>query len=281
MLKERLSSFNPKEQILVHYVIEHPYEVLGMSITELAKQTEISTATISRFCKALHFEGFSAFKIKLSAELHRSASHGMVYQDIVAGNSVSHILQAVQSNHQQSIADTTRVQDIAMLERAVTALHEAHRIDLYGIGTSSVVAMDFHQKLLRIGKSCVILTEPHMQLTSATNLTSHDVAMAISYSGETPEAIEALTCAQASGATLISLTKYGANSLSQLAHIPLFTSSLEAGMRRGDMASRIAQLHLIDILFTILVSQYFNHYVPRLEKTFQNVEAYKKKQRRD
>jgi len=55
----------------------------------------------------------------------------------------------------------------------------------------------------------------------------------------------------------------------------LFTSALEEGIRRGDMASRIAQLHVIDILFTCLVSQQFDEYVPPLERSHQMVQKYR------
>jgi len=45
-------------------------------------------------------------------------------------------------------------------------------------------------------------------------------------------------------------------------------------MRRGDMASRMAQLHLVDVLFVGLVSEYFDEYVPRLERSYQNVRRF-------
>ncbi|MNE88905.1 putative HTH-type transcriptional regulator YbbH [compost metagenome] len=115
-----------------------------------------------------------------------------------------------------------------------------------------------------------------MQITAASTLGKGDVALAISYSGETPETIDALRCAKDSGATTISLTQYGSNQLASLSDIALFSSSLEEGMRRGDMASRIAQLHVIDILFTGMVSMEFHDYIPKLESSYQNVQVYRK-----
>jgi hypothetical protein len=49
-------------------------------------------------------------------------------------------------------------------------------------------------------------------------------------------------------------------------------------MRRGDMASRMAQLHVVDILFIGLVSEHFEQYVPRLEASFQTVKLYTTKE---
>ncbi|MNW02439.1 hypothetical protein D3C71_1982210 [compost metagenome] len=51
-------------------------------------------------------------------------------------------------------------------------------------------------------------------------------------------------------------------------------------MHRGDMASRIAQLHLVDILFTALLSGQFDEHVPQLERSFQMVTQYRRKKGR-
>jgi DNA-binding MurR/RpiR family transcriptional regulator len=107
-------------------------------------------------------------------------------------------------------------------------------------------------------------------------LTAEDVVLAISYSGETPEIVDAVACAKERGATTISLTKHGPNTLATLTELQLFTSTLEAGVRRGDMASRIAQLFVLDVLFTGLLSTDFDTYVPRLEQSFQLVRRYRK-----
>jgi len=275
-IRERLPALHPKERTLAEYILEHPQEATRSSITELAERSGASAATITRFCRSMRFEGFTGFKLKLAEELAAPAEQQPTYQDIVAGNSLRRIAAAIEANHLRSIADTTRLLDFAALQRAVDALDRARRIDLYGVATSGIVAQDAYQKLIRIGKEARAFSDPHLQITSASNLGPGDVAFAISYSGETPETVDALLCAKAQGAVAISLTKYGSNALSRAADIALFASSLEEGMRRGDMASRIALLHVIDVLFIGLVSAQFDTYVPKLEQTYLNVKKIRK-----
>ncbi|OXM86440.1 MurR/RpiR family transcriptional regulator [Paenibacillus rigui] len=273
-IQEQIDTMNPKEKDIAGYVLAHPHHIIQMGITELAQQSGGSTATISRFCKLFHFAGFTEFKLKLAAELAQQTDT-QSYQDIVAGNPLERIVSAMESNHVRSITDTTRMLDLKQLQKAIDALKSARQIDLYGVATSGLIAQDFYQKLIRIGKRAVTFSDPHMQVTSASNLTKQDVALGISYSGETSETIAALRCAAENGATTISLTKFGTNTLTSLADISLFTSTLEEGMRRGDMASRIAQLHVIDILFVGLISDQFDDLVPRLEQSFQMVKKYR------
>lgn len=278
-IREQLPGLNPKEQALAAFITDHPQQVVRLSITELADQSQTSAATVSRFCKNFHAGGFSGLKMQLATELALQPAADS-YQDIVAGNTLERIVSAMEANHIRSISDTSRLLDPKLLEQAVAALHAAGQIDIYGVATSGVVAQDFYQKLVRIGKKATAFSDPHMQVTSASNLSDGDTAFAISYSGETPETIDALRCARERGATTVSLTKFGPNTLSALADIPLYTSSLEEGMRRGDMASRIAQLHVIDILFTGLISESFDDYVPKLELSYQMVKKYRKEKGR-
>ncbi|WP_409346977.1 MurR/RpiR family transcriptional regulator [Paenibacillus sp. MBLB4367] len=278
-IREQTSRFNKKELALAEFIVAQPQSVVSMNITELAELSHTSPATISRFCKTFHFTGFTDFKMKLAADLAQQPIE-MTYQDIVAGNPLNEIVAAIEKNHVRSIMDTTHLLDFRQLQLALHALRTARQIDLYGVATSGIVAQDFHHKLVRIGKRTSVFSDSHMQVTSASTLSAGDVAMAISYSGETPETIDALRCAKENGATTISLTKYGSTTLAGLSDIPLFTSSLEEGVRRGDMASRIAQLHVIDILFTGMVSEHFDEYVPMLEHSFQMVRKYRKEKGR-
>ena len=280
-LDHEMSKLSHMERKLAERILASPGEVIHMGIRELAEQCGTSPATVTRFCKVFHFKGFPDFKVKLAAEIAQS-DHGpqdgsSSYQDIVAGNPLSVIVEAMQANHLASIRDTTSLLNIERLEGVVDLLCKARRIDLYGMATSSIVAQDFYQKLIRIGVNCTAFADSHMQITSASTLSKGDVAFAISYSGETPETIDALACAGASGASTIALTSYGSSTLATKADIPLFSSSLEQGMRRGDMASRIAQLHIIDILFTGMVSTRFKDYIPKLEQSYLNVQQYRHK----
>ncbi|MNH96118.1 putative HTH-type transcriptional regulator YbbH [compost metagenome] len=275
-IDQNKEALNRQEQALAIFILGHAQTVVRMGITELAELSHTSPATISRFCKTFHFQGYTDFKMKLAAELAVQPTE-VSYQDIVAGNPLEQIISAMEANHLRSISDTTRLLDRKQLELALEALHGARHIDLFGVATSGVVAQDFYQKLIRIGKRATAFTDPHMQITAASNMKPGDVMLAISYSGESSETIEALLCAKEQGATTISLTKYGSNTLADCSDIKLFTSTLEEGMRRGDMASRIAQLHVIDILFASLVSEDFDAYVPRLEQSYQMVKKYRSK----
>ena len=59
-----LSSLNDLEMQVYHFIIKHPQSVSYMTIRDLAAQAGVSTTTVLRFCRKLHCDGWSEFRIR-------------------------------------------------------------------------------------------------------------------------------------------------------------------------------------------------------------------------
>jgi len=88
-----------------------------------------------------------------------------------------------------------------------------------------------------------------------------------SYSGETRDTIETCEIVKSTGATVITVTRYGRNLLNEMADIKLSISSAESMIRSGAMGSRIGQLTMVDILYTAVCSRLYDQVKPYLDKT--------------
>ena len=62
-------SLRPSEQRVASYVLGQPNRVAHMAIAELAEAVGVTDPTIARFCQALGFTGFKAFKVALAKSL--------------------------------------------------------------------------------------------------------------------------------------------------------------------------------------------------------------------
>ncbi|RKN78311.1 MurR/RpiR family transcriptional regulator [Paenibacillus ginsengarvi] len=265
-MKAILDQLKPSERKAADYILEHPKDVVKLSVQKLAEYSGVSEATIIRLTKTMNMKGFQELKLRIAGDLSSNIPTG-VYEEIKMGASVEEIIQAVSNNNKQSIQDTISVLSFEEVERAAEALAKARKIDVYGMGASAVIAQDIHQKLNRINWWCQAYADFHAQLTSAVTLTDRDVAFGISYSGQTNEIIESLSEAKKQGATIITLTKFGSSPVADLGDIRLFTSSVEQSIRSGAMASRIAQLNVVDILFITIASRQQDKVIPLLDKT--------------
>lgn len=267
-LKEMLNSLTSKEKVLAQFIIDFPSEAVNMSIAELAQACNTSVSTVVRLCKSAGYNGYKAFSRDLSIDLVQSqSSFTDEYGDIQPGSSVESVMNAVCANNVLAIENTLAVLKSGDLEKAVTAMIAAKRIDFYGTGTSGLVAMDACNKFIRINKLSMSSGDPHQQILSAAQLSAGDVAVLISYSGNTKDILETGETAKQTGATLISLTKYSKNPLTKLADICLYSSSADALVRSGAMGSRIGQLTVIDILYTAVTSIEYTRVKSQLDKT--------------
>lgn len=267
-IKEIANDLNPTENKIANYILNNAEEVIHLSIGVLAERSGTSQAAVVRFCKSIEYKGFKELKIDISSDLVMSQKEDEnKYTDIKAGDKLESIIENVCHNNKKSIDDSLAVLDYEQVRKAVSVLHKAKRIDFYGVGASGIIAMDAQQKFMRINKFSMAYTDPHLQVTAAANLKNGDVAVLLSYSGETNDIIDSLGVAKQSGATVISVTKYGKNTISEGADIKLFLSSPETSMRSGAMGSRIAQLNIIDILFSAVASIEYSHIKKYLDKT--------------
>jgi DNA-binding MurR/RpiR family transcriptional regulator len=261
-----LDQLKPSERRVAEFILAHPEEVVNLSVQKLAELSNVSEATVVRLARTLNMKGYQELKLRIAGDLNNPQKAGS-YQEIMMGGSTESIVRAVSSNNIQSIQDTMSVLSVEEVQRAAEALARARKIDVYGVGASAVIAEDLKQKLTRINYWCEAYSDFHAQLTSAVNLSERDVAVGISYSGQTEEIIQSLTEAKQQGATIVTLTKFGPSPVAELADIRLYTSSVEKSIRSGAMASRIAQLNVIDVLFITLVSSRQDEVIPILEKT--------------
>ena len=256
-IKEMYRSFNSTKKKIADYILENSEDILHITIKDLAENCGVSQAAVVRFCKQLQFNGFKDFKIDIASDVlnsNRDNEEEGKYTDIKPGDDLKSIIENVCINNKKSIDDTLSVLDYNEVKRAVDAVHKAKRIDFYGVGASWIVALDGMQKFMRIGKYSCAYSDAHLQVTAASTLQKGDVVFALSYSGETKDIIDAVKVAKESGALIVAVTKYGINMLSEISDINLFLSSPEVTMRSGAMASRIAQLNVIDIIFSGVAS---------------------------
>lgn len=266
-LKESLEALTRKEKLVADYILEFPNEVTEMSIEELAAASGTSTSSVVRLCKSLGYAGYKEFCRFLTADVSKADSGVIAYEDIHPGDSLESIARNVALCNMKAIENSLQILDLNKLNQAVEAISKAKRVDFYGVGSSCLVALDAHNKFMRINKITNANADPHVQVLTATTLKKGDVAVFISYTGETQDMLKIFDVVKKTMATTIAITRYGKNSLSEACAISLGTSSAESLIRSGAMSSRITHLTMIDILYTAVASKNYAQVKPYLDRT--------------
>ena len=264
-LRSAYPTLRPAERRVANQILDNPSEAVHLSITELATRSEVSDATVVKFCKRLGYKGFQEFKILLAQDV--AVQPEPIYGAVEPDNDVRTIKEKIFQANITALQDTAKVLDTEALESAVQAMARAREIHFYGLGASGIVALDAEQKFSRIGLLASAFVDAHMQITRAVLLKPQDVAIGLSYSGETLEIVEALQAARSAGAVTIAITNFSASTVAQKADLVLLTSSQENIFRSGAISSRIAQLSTIDTLFIAVALVDYTRSQESIEKT--------------
>lgn len=270
-------SLSTAEKKVADYFLGNVESVFNLPIAELAQEASVSKVTWVRFCKAIGFDGLKDLKKALFAQMHKIAdqSASEPYSDIREIVSTKTLIEGIRQNSIQAISDTAAMLDPNSLETAATAILNAKTVRIFGVGASGIVGEDLHSKLMRIGKYSYFSTDPHTQLTYASNMTPQDVAVLISMSGKTKEILEALSIARQRQTPTIALTRYSKTPLAQNADTVLYVSAPEISKRSGAMSSRLAQLMVIDALFTATAHMDYDTIAVNLERSHESTSSHR------
>ncbi|WP_299429329.1 MurR/RpiR family transcriptional regulator [uncultured Meiothermus sp.] len=250
---------------LIDYIVCNPKTVLSQSITELAEAAASSEPTAVRLFRRAGFRSFQDFKIRLAQSLVPGVSS--LNPEIAPSDTALQVLEKVFATSQITLKETLAHMDEEVLEQAVQRLLSARKIEVVGCGVSGIVALDTAHKFSRLGLLARSHHDPHFAAQVCALTDPDDLVLAISHTGSTRDVLDAVEQAKDNGATVIALTGLRRSPLTQLADLTLRTSSPESSYRSEAIASRIAQLCMVDALCVTLHLRLEPHSSERLRKT--------------
>ena len=261
--------FLPKAEARVAaYVLENRESVTRMSVKELADACDSSVATVVRFSRRMGAEGYTDFKIQLSAALVARGDENIELSNIGELDPVADIFAKVSSYAIKSIRDTQHILDTTALEQAVDLLDDAnrrgHRVFVYGMGASSFLAEQAQFELTRLGFDVAYNKDLHLFFESLFNITPDDVFLCLSTLGRSTSTQQALEMARSLGAHIILISQYGNKVLEGHADIALLTSNIECDRRLVSATAHIIEGMVIHTLFFGLAVRNYSKHLGRM-----------------
>ena len=68
-IKAIIDQLKPSERKAAEYILQHPKEVVKLSVQRLAQLSGVSEATIIRLTKTLNMKGFQELKLRIAGDL--------------------------------------------------------------------------------------------------------------------------------------------------------------------------------------------------------------------
>ncbi len=244
-ITDRFMALTATEKRIAQFILDDVAAAAEMPIAELARLTDTSQASVTRFARALGCKDVRELKMKLAQSLAIGQRFILDVPD----------LEGVQGIYESiiSVLETNRrALDLAALKRAVEWISDARQVLALGMGGGSTIcAQEIQYRLFRLGLPVVSQSDGLLVRMMSSAVTAKDVVIVLSLGGYTKEMIESAAIARQYGAKIVAITP-PETPLAVQADIvlPLLVSENDYIFKPS--ASRYAMLAMVDVLATEL-----------------------------
>ena len=214
------------EKKIAKFILNHHKEVVDMTVSELAEASDVSVASVSRFCRKVGLKGFHQLKIGLAQEMVESYGEGATSNDILLDD-IPQSLQNILANKIEELKQTVNQIDPKSFETILGLLKNAKRVQVMAVGNTIPVAIDAAFKFNELGIPTTAGTIWETQLSYAYTLREGDVLLAISNSGESNKVLEAVEIVNANGGTTIGITNSPQSAIGEEVQYHITTATRE------------------------------------------------------
>ena len=248
-----MDTFFETEKKIGNFIIHHPKEIVDMTVGELAKECQVSEASVSRFCKKIDMKGFHHLKISIAKEMV-SQSEDDELSNHISVDDLEQSLKNILANKVAELTQTVSMMNSENLQDILKRINNAQNVLFAAVGNTVPVAMDGAYKLNQIGISAVSTPVWETQLAYSYNLSPDDVVIAISNSGESTGVINILEAAKQKKATTISITNSEKSTIAKISDYHITTAPREKLFLDEYRFSRVSATMVIEVLYLFLTS---------------------------
>lgn len=269
LIESKLGSLPDSERKIAEYIMREKKNVMYQRVNEIAAEAGASTSAVMRLCKSLGIPGFQEMKIMLARDVYgaKPPELGEPREQPDNGSSAASRAAMIIESNIDGLKDLEASIDVAAIERAAELIDSSSYLFSFGLGLSSSIAFDFYHKMERLGYLCGFAQDAHMQIITASNMGKGMTGMVVSHSGITADVVKATRLAKANGASMITISGNPHGDVADLCDVVLVVPFSEPLQRLGASSTRIAQLTIIDIIFSELIRRHPTRSIDNLRKT--------------
>ncbi|WP_413487161.1 MurR/RpiR family transcriptional regulator [Carnobacterium maltaromaticum] len=247
-LLQKRETLSLLEKQVLEYILSHPEKIIQMNLSQVSKETFVSTATISRTCKQLGYAGFQELKYTLSQYVKTEKQQLPLSFSSITG--IEEMAERIRVEVDQTLSHLNKEN----LSKGADYLIKSNRVEFFGVGASLPSCLDAARKLTFSGRIANAREDWDELRAVAHSLTPDDVAILVSYSGETIHIIEFATILKERNVPIIGIIGTDNSQLEQLASLTYQAKITNCYYGDVYMSSRIP----LNLVLEFLIIHYLN-----------------------
>lgn len=207
-LTERLPDLPRNQRAVARYVLANYQSAAFATITELAEQARVSTATVVRFAKAFGYSGYPDLQRDIRSRVRADLKGTQRFERTYAATAdADSPLTPVIAKEQENIAALQAAFDADAFARAVAALTGATEIMVVGSRSTAALAAQFCFGLNKIGRNAdAVLDVTTTTREAVARLPARALLVTIGFPRYLRELVELNDSARARGIATLTVT---------------------------------------------------------------------------
>lgn len=253
--------FNPAMKRIADILITDTQSLLNCSIGDIAKKSNVSAASVTRFVQILGYKNFKAFRQSLQEYLLAGQEHPSAASSETAAAEASapeSICNYVIQSEIEMLKDTLSLMDFPTMDKVAKKICGARHVIFLGEGRSYIAAQSACNRFDRLGILCSCYGDPHSMLPATGMAQPEDLIVGISNFGHSRPVVNCIKYAREHGVPTVAITSSQDSPLALQAESLIITGFNYSNLANQDeiicyepTSENLPQFSVIDCLYLI------------------------------
>lgn len=249
VIREQYDQIFSAEKKVADFILENPQKAVECNVSELARHSKVSDATVVRMCHHIGYTGYYQFRITLAKDLGKQqySSVGMIdSKDTV---------EAMFGEFARAMLVIGRRIDLEVMRSCVELLKSCKQAHIMAVGNTSPLAQYMGFRLGRLGIKSTYNVAPEYFLNHVNLADEGDILIAISQSGVSKQVIQGMELGKEKGLKMIAITASAQSPVSALADYVLLSAGDEGPFSYYKGYAHLNETAVIDALLNFVTNE--------------------------
>ncbi len=245
-IKNIYQTLTEAEKRVADVILKDNIGVTKSTVSEIANKAKVAPSAVIRFCKKIGVDGLAELKKALIEEFTKEEHNLENLLPISTSDAVKDIFTKTFQFGAATLNDTLKMLNFEDIEKIIKKIIKAKRVVFFGVGTSSVIAIDAHYRFSQMGISSSYCSDMLFMNVTAANMSDEDLAIFISHSGQSKATVDAMRRAKEAGAQTVAISSYSQSLLAKESDYAIIAFSDENNYPIEAVSAGIAHMCIID-----------------------------------
>lgn len=249
VIKENYDKIFSAEKKVADFILENPQEAVNANVSELAKGSNVSDATVIRMCHHLGYKGYYQMRLLLAKDIGREENKEA--EEILGEPStVARIFQDY-ANDLTAIGNYMNETDMYACVNMIKECKQAH---ILAVGNTVPLSLYMGFRLGRLGVKCTYGIAPEYFMNHVNLADPEDIIIAISQSGSSRQIIQGMELGREKNLKMMAITGYAQSPVSEIADYALVSNVRRESFNYYKNYAHLRETAVIDVLLELLTN---------------------------